>query len=107
MSYWSNTNNPPTASQCPAPCIGLGGAQININGISGFSIGNASNAPQSRVLRRHIFADNLTWQKGSHRLQYGGEWEYQKGTRTYPYAHPASLPGFSPHNFRHSNAFFA
>src|SRR5258708_19087011 len=107
MTYWSNTNNPPSVSQCPAPCIGLGGAQININGISGFSIGNASNAPQSRVLRRHIFADNVTFQKGSHRLQFGGEWEYQKGTGTYAYADPASITVFSPDNVRAFNAFFA
>ena len=107
MTYWSNTNNPPSVSQCPAPCIGLGGAQININGIGGFSIGNASNAPQSRVLRRHIFADNVTFQKGSHRLQFGGEWEYQKGTGTYAYADPASITVFSPQNVRDFNAFFA
>ena len=29
-TYWSNTNNPPTAAECPAPCIGLGCPNFSI-----------------------------------------------------------------------------
>jgi Carboxypeptidase regulatory-like domain len=89
MTYWSNKLMPPTASQCPAPCLGYGGPNINIIGVSNFAIGQADNVPQSRVLRRHIFADNITSQKGRHSLKFGGYWEYQKGTGTYAYAQPA------------------
>lgn len=97
MTYWDNQKNPPTASVCPAPCIGLGLPQISVVGVSDFQIGNdAQNTPQSRVLRRHIFADNMTWQKGSHRLKFGGEWEYQKGTGTYAYADPGGMVVYSP-----------
>src|SRR5690349_1134475 len=78
LTYWSNKNNLPTADQCPN-CLGLLGPHISVDG-TGLSFGNQTNTPQSRLLRRHIFADNYTWQKGSHRLKMGGEWEYQKGT---------------------------
>ncbi|MGA2591361.1 MAG: TonB-dependent receptor [Bryobacteraceae bacterium] len=95
-TYWSNTNNPPTAAQCPPPCLGLGGPNISIVGVSNFTIGNATNAPQSRVLRRNIFADNISKQKGTHSMKFGVYWEYQKGTGTYAYAAPAAAVLYSP-----------
>ncbi len=96
MTYWSNRLNPATAADCPAPCIGLGGPNISILGVSGFDIGQATNAPQSRILRRHIFADNVSSQKGAHALKFGGYWEYQKGYGTYAYASPAAAVLWSP-----------
>jgi hypothetical protein len=96
MTYWSNTNNPPTASQCSAPCLGLGLPNFTIVGVSNFTIGNATNAPQSRVLRRHIFADNLSKQIGTHAMKFGGYWEYQRGIGTYAYAAPAAGALFGP-----------
>jgi len=95
-TYWSNTNNPPTSAQCPAPCLGLGGPNISIVGVSNFTIGNATNAPQSRVLRRNIFADNVSKQKGTHSMKFGAYWEYQQGTGTYAYAAPAAAVLYSP-----------
>jgi hypothetical protein len=95
-TYWSNTNNPPTSAQCPPPCLGLGGPNISIVGVSNFTIGNATNAPQSRVLRRNIFADNVSKQKGTHSMKFGAYWEYQKGTGTYAYAAPAAAVLYSP-----------
>ena len=95
-TYWSNTNNPPTAAQCPPPCLGLGGPNLSIVGVSNFTIGNATNAPQSRVLRRNIFADNISKQTGTHSMKFGVYWEYQKGTGTYAYAAPAAGVLYSP-----------
>jgi carboxypeptidase family protein len=95
-TYWSNTNNPPTAAQCPAPCIGLGMPNLSIYGVSNFTIGNATNAPQSRVLRRNIFADNISKMHGTHSMKFGAYWEYQQGTGTYAYAAPAAAELFSP-----------
>ena len=79
MTYWSNNNTIPSASQCPN-CLGLGGPYVNVDG-SGLSFGNQTNAPQSRILRRHIFADNMTWQKGAHRMKFGGEVGVSEGHR--------------------------
>ena len=95
LTYWSNKNGLATADECTGNCIGLAGPHVTIDG-AGFSFGNETNTPQSRLLRRHIFADNLTWQKGSHRLKFGGEWEYQKGTGTYTIDEPADITLFSP-----------
>ena len=93
-TFWSNRNNLPTAQQCPG-CLGLLGPHISVEG-TGFSFGNQTNTPQSRVLRRNIFADNVTWQKGNHRMKFGGELEHQRGTGTYTIDEPASITLFSP-----------
>src|SRR5579864_393070 len=106
MTFWDNKKNTPTASICPAPCYGLGGPQFNIHSVGGFQIGNnASNTPQSRVLRRHIFADNITLQKGSHSIRLGGEWEYQQGTGTYAYAEPGGVVLYAPEDVERYNAY--
>ncbi len=104
MTYWSNSNLPPTAAQCPAPCIGLGGPMFTVFGVNNFALGQAANAPQTRVLRRHIFADNVSAQRGSHSIKFGGYWEYQKGTGTYAYAQPASAELYSPGQVLEFNA---
>jgi hypothetical protein len=103
-TYWSNYNEPPTAADCPAPCIGLGGPNISIYGVSNFTIGNATNAPQSRLLRRQIFQDNISKQKGTHSMKWGGYWEYQFGIGTYAYAAPAAAELFSPEIVQYFNS---
>jgi hypothetical protein len=106
-TFWSNTNAPPPLSQCPAPCTGWGyntingdvnadGPMITVLGVNNFALGEFSTTPQSRLLRRHIFADNVSSQKGTHSLKYGGYWEYQKGTGSYDYANPAAMELWSP-----------
>ncbi len=94
MTYWNNQNTIPTTTECP-DCIGLGGPNIVVDG-TGLELGNQTNTPQSRLLRRNIMADNVTWQRGSHRMKMGGEWEYQKGTGTYHITEPAAITLFSP-----------
>jgi hypothetical protein len=106
-TFWSNYNNPPTAAQCPAPCIGLGLPNISIVGVSNFTIGNATNAPQSRLLRRHIFSDNISKTKGTHNMKWGAYWEYQYGVGTYAYAAPAAGEVFSPEIVQGINGFLA
>src|ERR1700691_2535629 len=103
-TYWSNANNPPTAAQCPAPCLGLGGPNLSIYGVSNFTIGNATNAPQTRVLRRNIFQDNISKTKGTHSMKFGAYWEYQQGTGTYAYAAPAAAELFSPEIVQYFNS---
>jgi len=93
-TFWSNKNNLPTAEECPN-CAGLLGPNISVDGTS-FSLGNQTNTPQSRLLRRNIFDDNMTWQKGSHHTKFGGEWEHQYGVGTYTIDEPAAITLFSP-----------
>ena len=97
-TFWSNHNNPPTADECPG-CLGLGGPHVLVEG-AGVAFGNQTNSPQSRLTRRNIFADNLTWQHGTHRFKFGAEIEFLKGTGTYVLDAPAAITLFSPQEVR-------
>jgi hypothetical protein len=97
-TFWSNRNSPPSAEQCP-DCVGLGGPHVVVEG-AGIAFGNQTNSPQTRLVRRHIFADNMTWQHGSHRMKFGGEIEFLKGTGTYVLDAPADITLFSPQEVR-------
>ncbi len=98
MSYWSNQNAPPTTAQCPG-CLGLGGPQVTVDG-AGLTFGNQMNSPQSRLVRRELVADNMTSTHGSHRMRFGGEWEYVEGTGTFSVDVPAAITLFSPEEVR-------
>ena len=92
-TFWSNRNAPPSADLCP-DCLGLGGAHVLVEG-AGVIFGNQTNSPQSRLTRRNIFADNMTWQHATHRMKFGGEIEFLKGTGTYTLDAPAAITLFS------------
>lgn len=106
-TFWSNGDLPPTAAQCPAPCIGLGGPMITIVGVNDFALGNAPTVPQTRLLRRHTFADNASLQRSAHAIKFGGYWEYEKGTGSYAYYDPAALELWSPAQVQAFNATVA
>lgn len=93
-TYWHNRNQFPSSSDCPG-CIGLGFPQIDVTG-AGFVIGNTTNAPQGRDLRHYITADNMTWQRGTHRLRFGGEWDHSVGTGFWAFLEPAAMVLYSP-----------
>jgi len=94
-SYWHNRNLFPTAQVCPGDCVGLLQPEIDVIG-AGLTLGNNTNAPQGRDLRHFTTADNLTWQKGSHRLKSGGEWEYEYGGGFWAQYEPAALEVYGP-----------
>ncbi len=102
-SYWHNRNLFPDAATCPAPCLGLLMPQIDVLG-AGLTLGNNPNAPQGRDLRHFTISDNLTWQKGSHRVRFGGEWEYEYGPGFWAQFEPAALELYSPSTVRAYNA---
>ncbi|MCI0366631.1 MAG: hypothetical protein L0219_22430, partial [Phycisphaerales bacterium] len=95
--YYSNHLENPTSANCPDPvfCIGLGQAQINV---AAFRIGNNTQAPQNRILRTYQLTDTLNWQKGSHRLRFGGEWEHFYAQGSWTFASPAILALWDPVN---------
>jgi len=95
-AFWSNRNLFPNSSDCSG-CIGLNGPQITFAGVSSnFQVGNTSNATQGRDLRRFTWQDSATWQKGSHRMKFGGMFEYAPGTGFWGYCDPACAVVFSP-----------
>lgn len=102
-SYWHNRNLFPDSGVCPAPCVGLLQPQMDIIG-AGLTLGNNFNAPQGRDLRHFITSDAMTWQKGSHRLKFGGEWEYEYGPGFWAMYEPAGMEIYAPQTVRNYNA---
>jgi hypothetical protein len=98
--YWQNRNLFPDNSVCPG-CLGLNGPQLTLAG-SNVTLGNTSNATQGRDLRRFQFNDAMTWQKGLHRVRFGGEWEYAPGTGFWGYCDPGCFAVATPELIRGS-----
>jgi hypothetical protein len=95
-AFWSNRNLFPNSSDCSG-CLGLDGPQITFAGVSSnFQVGDTLNATQGRDLRRLTWQDSMTWQKGNHRMKFGGLWEYNSGTGFWGYCDPACDEVFSP-----------
>ena len=85
--YWQNRNLFPSASDCQG-CVGLGLPEASVTGTN-VVIGNTSNATQGRDLRKFQIVDSLSWQKGTHSVRFGGEFEYAPGTGFWGYCDPA------------------
>jgi hypothetical protein len=90
-SFYSGRLRIPTAADCPDPvsCVGLGGAQTFTTLAPQFIFGNNINVPQNRVLRTYQMTDTLSWQKGAHRLRFGGEWEHLYGVGSWAFLEPS------------------
>lgn len=95
--FYSGRLNIPTTNECrdAIGCLGLGGPRIDTTA-SSFAIGNNLNTPQNRVLRTYQFTDTVNWQKGSHRVRFGGEWEHFYGVGHWAYLEPAFITVYDP-----------
>jgi hypothetical protein len=94
----------PDSSVCsiPAFCLGLGGPQITVAG-TGFVIGNNNNVPQDRANRTYQLTDTISWQKGTHRIRLGGEWEHYVRFGAWDRHNPGQISLFSPETVRVQN----
>ena len=90
----------PTEQECPR-CVGIGAPQISVPNAA-LTIGKSSTF---HVLgRRWHLNDAIAWQKGAHRIRFGGEWEYTRGGRTDVNDEPVTITLFSPQEVRNYNA---
>ncbi|MCC7499327.1 MAG: carboxypeptidase regulatory-like domain-containing protein [Bryobacterales bacterium] len=94
FQYWGNENLFPTEKECPG-CLGLGFPYVSIQG-SGVTLGNTTNAPQGRVIRRYNIVESLNWQKGSHRMRFGGSYETMPFSGYWAFGEPAATQVFGP-----------
>ncbi len=104
--YWKNRNLVPTDGDCPASrpgCIGTGGPQVTVAG-AGFVIGNTQNAPQGRDYDTFQWVNNSTWQKGGHRIKFGGELERDTTEGFWEFCLPACITTWSPEQIASFNA---
>ncbi|MBL8236968.1 MAG: TonB-dependent receptor [Bryobacterales bacterium] len=86
--YWSNRNLHPTENECPG-CLGIGLPEMSVAGTN-VRFGNTSNAPQGRDMRRYNLVNNMTWQKGSHRMRFGGSYENHPFSGYWAFGDPAA-----------------
>lgn len=95
--FYSGRLKIPTSEDCRDPiyCLGLQGPQYRTT-VGGFGIGNNLNTPQNRVLRTYQLTDTLSWQKGDHRIRFGGEWEHHYGLGHWAYIDPAIVVLYDP-----------
>ena len=74
--YWHNQALQSTLAQCAAPaCVGGGLPEITpIQGSANVQFGGYENDPNTRLFRRYEVTDAVSWQKGTHRLRFGGDY---------------------------------
>jgi hypothetical protein len=85
-------------ADCPG-CLGIGAPSITVS--PDLFIGTFFT---SRVLgRRYHLNDVVAWQKGAHRIRFGGDWETARGGRTDLADEPVNVTLFSPQNVRGFN----
>ncbi|MBX9604210.1 MAG: TonB-dependent receptor [Bryobacteraceae bacterium] len=94
FAYWNNRNLFPEASDCPS-CIALDLPQISIAGTN-VVLGHTQNATQGRDIRTYQLVDNMTWQKGAHRMKFGGEWQLTDISGFWGFCDPACVTVYSP-----------
>ncbi|HZM84924.1 MAG TPA: carboxypeptidase-like regulatory domain-containing protein [Blastocatellia bacterium] len=100
FSYFRNFLNPPTQADCEAlgggslTCFGVGGPRISFFG--GLTIGNDPNVLQNRNPRTIQINDNVNWTKGSHRVRFGGNWEYSYAHGGWGRNYEGTFTAFSP-----------
>jgi hypothetical protein len=96
-NYWNNHNDPSRPGDCALPCEA--GVLPNIFIFVGSNypaIGPNFNSPQARNTRRFELVETLSWQKGSHRLKFGGDLNPTKSAGLWGFCTPMCLGAFSP-----------
>jgi hypothetical protein len=96
-NYWNNHNLPAVASDCSGPCVA--GSLPNVVffvGTNQQSIGPNLNSPQARNTRRYELVESLSWQKGAHRLKFGGDLNPTYSAGLWGFCTPLCLGAVSP-----------
>jgi len=96
-NYWNNHNLPAVASDCAAPCVG--GSLPNVVffvGTNQSAMGPNLNSPQARNTRRYELVEALSWQKGPHRLKFGGDLNPTYSAGLWGFCTPMCLGAVSP-----------
>lgn len=95
---------PPGIEDCGGGvgCIGALGPRISVAG-TGFVAGLADGVPQDRANRTYQFTDNVSWQKGNHRIRFGGEWEHYVRFGGWARQQTGVISLFGPEQLRTAN----
>ncbi|MGH9802988.1 MAG: hypothetical protein ACRD82_21690, partial [Blastocatellia bacterium] len=101
-SFFSNQLRPPNSSECSNPlyCFNLNGPRI---GGFGLTLGNDNNVTQHRLLRTYQINENVYWQKASHRIRFGGNWEHLYGHGSWARIYQGTFNLYSPETLATQN----
>jgi len=98
-NYWNNKNGQAVASDCSLPCVaGPAGGLPTVYTIVGTNLpalGPNFNAPQGRNTRRYEVTDSLSWEKGSHRMKFGGNVNLTKTNGIWGFCLPMCVGAWS------------
>ena len=86
FSYFfiSSSETSPTEQDCPG-CLGLGAPDITI-AEANLEIGRS--LVSHNLGRRFDLNNALAWQRGTHRVRFGVEWEHNRGGQVNPFTNP-------------------
>jgi hypothetical protein len=101
-SYLNGQLTPISEGECrdSFACIGVGQPNILVFDAPQFRIGNQVNSPFPRWLRTYQFVDDVTWQRGSHLIRLGGEWEHVYWKASWAFNEPAQITLWGPSNLQ-------
>ena len=102
FSYFfiSSPETPASVEDCPR-CLGVDVARVSIPD-AGVMFGKARTL--SFVGRRYQLTESLMWQRGSHRLRFGFDWEDAAYSPRLVDQEPATMTLYSPGQVRNFNA---
>src|SRR5215510_8119167 len=114
-AYFRNFLAAPSQQECeqissglPFACYGIGGVRLNVGSAATFLFGNSVNIPQDRHQRTFQLTDNVNWTLGTHRVRFGGSYEYSYGHGTWNQNYQGQFTVFSPTQVQTANpALFA
>lgn len=100
--YWENNVTDALPTDCQYPCVGFGLPSIvSYIGSTTYNTGTSVNSPQFRQARSYEWTDNLSWQKGNHRIQFGMDYEYMHSKVVpWDFCDPGCLYVFSPEDLQ-------
>ncbi len=94
FSYFfvSSSVTPPEQQDCPG-CLGVGSPAISIPQ-AGLFLGNSMAV--YNLERRFQFNDSMTWQRSTHRIRLGADWEHTRDGNLVWGDEPATITLFAP-----------
>ncbi len=100
FSYFfiSSSETSPTQQDCPG-CLGIGAPDITILQAS-LEIGRGRVS--YNLGRRFHLNDSLAWERGTHRVRFGVDWEHNRGGLVQPFTNPL-ITLFTPQQARQAN----
>jgi Carboxypeptidase regulatory-like domain len=103
-SYLNNTLDALTAEECSAPvaCVGIGGPDILVFDAPSFRLGHHVSVPKTMHTSTNQIVSNLTWQRGTHRLRFGGEWEHLNLNSVQAFYDPPQITLWGPTDLQRS-----